>query len=105
NTARVVERLPVTTFPDAVAAPVREPVVCAQWLPPTGDEADARTDVFAGSEVPLSAGQAPVTPVQADGAGPNVDAVFVPPGRCLYVQSVHPYLVADTGVRFTVQDA
>ena len=105
NIARVVESLPVATFPDAVDAPVQEPVVCAQWLPPTGDQTDAHTAVFAGSVVPLSAGQAAVTLAQADGFGPNVDAAFVPPGRCLYVQSVHAYLVADTGVRFAVQDA
>ena len=104
NAARVVDKLPVATFPDIVAAPVGEPVVCARWLPPTGNEKDARSAVLAGSGVSLVDGQASVALAQADGVGPNVDAVFVPPGRCLYVQSIHSYIVADTGVRFGVKD-
>jgi type VII secretion protein EccB len=95
-----VERLPVATFPDTVTPPLRDAVVCAQWVPASG-----RSTVLAGSAVPLAAGQVPVALAQADGIGPNVDAVFVPPGRCLYVQSTHRYLIADTGVRFGVRDA
>ncbi|HUM00593.1 MAG TPA: type VII secretion protein EccB, partial [Mycobacterium sp.] len=57
------------------------------------------------SAVPLATGQAPVGLAQADGTGPNADAVFVPPGRCLDVESTHRYLIADTGVRFGVRDA
>jgi type VII secretion protein EccB len=94
-----VERLPVATFPDT-ALPLRAAVVCAQWLAPSGGSI-----VSAGSAIPLAAGQVPVVLAQADGVGPNVDAVFVPPGRCFYVQSTHRYLLADTGVRFAVKDA
>ena len=73
--------------------------MCAQWLP------DDTTDGLDGSALPLAAGQTPVALAQADGTGPNADAAFVPPGRCLYVDSTHRYLVADTGVRFGVRDA
>ena len=97
-----VETLPVTKFPDTVAAVARDAVVCAQWRP--GEAKDGSNTVLAGSAVPLAAGQAPVALAQADGIGPNVDAAFVPPGRCLYVESMHRYLIADTGVRFGVQD-
>jgi hypothetical protein len=38
----------------------------------------------------------------ADGIGPNVDAAYVPSGRCLFIQSPQWYLVSDTGVRYGV---
>ncbi|MGB8503440.1 type VII secretion protein EccB [Mycobacterium sp.] len=98
-----VETLPITTFPDMVAAPTRDDVVCAQWLP--GDTTEGRSTVLTGSAVPLATGQAPVGLAQADGLGPNADAVFVPPGRSVYAESTHRYLIADTGVRFGVPDA
>jgi hypothetical protein len=60
--------------------------------------------VLAGTTIPL-AGRAPVALAQADGAGPRLDAVFVPPGRCLYVRSTNLYLIADTGVRYEMPDA
>lgn len=94
-----VQNLPVATFPDSVSAPVAAKVVCAQWRP-----ADTVT-VMAGAELPLAAGQSPVALAQADGLGSNPDAVLVPPGRCLFVDSTHRYLVTDTGVRFAVHDA
>jgi len=93
-----VHTLSVAKFPDTVDAPVRSEVVCAQWLP------DNTTTVLTASTLPLAAGQSPVVLAQADGTGPNADAAFVPPGRCLYVESTHRYLVADTGVRFGVKD-
>ena len=94
-----IQMLPVTTFPETVSSPVGDDVVCAQWLP------SGATTVLTGSAVPLATGQAPVGLAQADGTGPNADAVFVPPGRCLDVESTHRYLIADTGVRFGVRDA
>ncbi len=94
-----VQTLPVTTFPDAMTPPVADDVVCAHWLP------SDTTTIFTGPALPLAAGQSPVALAQADRTGPNADAAFVPPGRCLYVQSTHRYLVADTGVRFGVRDA
>lgn len=94
-----VRSLPVTAFPDTVSAPMPAKVICAQWRP------DGATTVMTGSGLPLAAGESPVALAQADGPGPNADAVFVPPGRCLFVDSTHRYLVADTGVRFAVRDA
>jgi type VII secretion protein EccB len=93
-----VETLSVTTFPDTVASPVGDRTVCAQWLP------DGRSAVLAGARLPVADGEMPVALTQADGEGPSADAVFVPPGRCLYVESTHRYLVTDTGVRFAVRD-
>jgi type VII secretion protein EccB len=92
-----VETLPVATLPDKVTTPVRDATVCAQWV-------RGRTAVWAGSRLPLAEGQGPVSLAQADGVGPNADAVFVPAGRCLDVESTHRYLVTDTGVRFAVRD-
>ncbi len=97
------EKLPLSTFPDAAAAPARDNVVCAQWL--ADNSGEGRSRVLVASAVPLVAGQAPVVLAQADGIGPNADAVLIPPGRCVYVESTHRYLVADTGVRFGVRDA
>ena len=56
----------------------------------------------------MPAGQAPVTLAQADGAGPALDAVYLPPGRSAYVRANGRvgtrYLVTDTGVRFAIHD-
>ena len=45
---------------------------------------------------------------QADGSGPALDAVYLPPGRSAYVRGVAEpatrYLVTDTGVRFAIHD-
>lgn len=95
----VVERLPVSTYPSEPPTIVSAPVVCAHWLPRASG-----TTVLTGQGVPLGSGQAPVALVQADGSGPNIDAVFVPPGRSVYTQASRRYLVADTGVRFGVAD-
>lgn len=54
--------------------------------------------------LPLPAGQAPVSLSQADGRGPALDAVYLPPGRNAYVRAGARYLVTDTGVRFAIHD-
>jgi hypothetical protein len=45
---------------------------------------------------------------QADGPGPALDAVYVPPGASAYVRAGDNagarYLITDTGVRFAVHD-
>jgi type VII secretion protein EccB len=99
----IVESHALPTLPDTATSPVREPVVCAHWRP-AADSATERSELLSGSQVPLRADQTPVALAQADGVGPNVDAAFVPPGRCLYVESTHRYLGADTGVRFSVDN-
>jgi type VII secretion protein EccB len=92
-----LQTLPVATFPDSAVRPIDEAVVCAQWAPDDGAVAAFGTPV-----VPVDPAGAAVRMAQADGMGPNVDAVFVPPGRCLFVQSPQRYIVSDTGVRFGV---
>ena len=99
STTPIVERLPVTTYPTGAVTLTADPVVCVHW-PRLGESA-----VLVGPTLPLGVGQTPVVLAQADGTGPNVDAVSAPPGRCVYVRSAHRYLVTDTGVRFGVQDA
>ena len=49
-----------------------------------------------------------MTLAQADGDGPALDAVYLPPGRSAYVGATGlsgtRYLVTDTGVRFAIHD-
>lgn len=101
--APVVTALPVAGLPDRAPA-VSEPAatICAGW-------GDARSVAFVtGAALPVPPGRAPVTLAQADGRGPALDAVYLPPGRCAYVRAGANagtrYLIADTGVRFAVPD-
>lgn len=101
----VLDTLPVASFPDAAPAITDGGnTVCAS------SESAARADValLTGSGLPLPPGRAPVALAQADGSGPALDAVYLPPGRSVYVRGGGPadtrYLVADTGVRFAVHD-
>jgi ESX secretion system ATPase EccB len=63
---------------------------------------------LAASGLPVPVGQMPVTLSQADGHGPALDAVYLPPGRSAYVRGNGRvgtrYLVTDTGVRFAIHD-
>jgi type VII secretion protein EccB len=113
----IVNTLPVSAFPDRAPTPLDGgvPTLCASWAAPSGHVDIAFS---AGIGLPVPAGQAPVTLAQADGHGPALDAVYLPPGRTAYVRS-RPlsgdlmgstaqtgtrYLVTDTGVRFAVHD-
>jgi type VII secretion protein EccB len=108
-----VAELPVSTFPDRVSAPLvaGDTTLCVQWANAPSGGADIA--VLAGG-LPVLAGQTPVALSQADGNGPAVDAVYVPPGRIAYVRSIGlsgdtsragtRYVVTDTGVRFAVHD-
>jgi hypothetical protein len=98
-------------FADAVAAPPASPsTLCVNWA----RLHDGRADITlsAGDGLPLPAGEAPAALAQADGEGPALDAVYLPPGRSAYVRSTGVaaqeggarYLIADTGVRFGVGD-
>lgn len=103
--ADVVDTLPTATHPDRVV--ITEPaVLCAHWAMDGGDVTTTLVDA-----VP----PAPVLDLaQADGAGPNVDAVFVPPGRSVFARPVSVtgggggaqprYLMTDRGVLFGVPD-
>lgn len=109
----VVNTLPVATFPGSAPTPVgaEETTLCLAWAQAGSGHADLH---FLTGGLPVPAGQAPVALAQADGQGPAVDAVYVPPARSAYVRpaglSGHPtpsgtrYFVADTGVRFAVHD-
>ena len=105
--AAIVDTLPVASFPD------RAPTLldgggdlCATWGPaPSGRSAVA---LLAGPGLPVPPGHAPVTLSQADGRGPALDAVYLPPGRSAFATGDGPggtrYLVTETGVRFAVHD-
>ncbi len=108
-----VTRLPVSDFPDrafpqSVAAGT---TVCVRWAHAASGRA---TVSFSLGGLPVPVGQAPVALAQADGKGPAIDAVYLPPGRVAYVRSTSlsggdsragiRYLISDTGVRFGVDD-
>ncbi|HEU0192361.1 MAG TPA: type VII secretion protein EccB [Mycobacterium sp.] len=84
--------------------------LCVTWTRLPGGETGLI--VSAGAGLPLPAGQAPVALAQADGDGPALDGVYLPPGRCAYLRAAAVagpadgarYLVTGTGVRFTVGD-
>jgi ESX secretion system ATPase EccB len=102
----VANTLPVSTFPDRApaAADGGDTTYCATWAPGRSDG-----DAFlTGTGLPVPGGQLPVTLAQADGAGPALDAVYLPPGRSAHVRANGRigtrYLVTDTGVRFAIHD-
>jgi type VII secretion protein EccB len=100
----VLGALPVAEFPDQIDAPLADDVsvLCSSW-------AKGKVTIAAGAGLPLSNRQVPIPLAQADGEGPAVDAVFVPPGRSAYVASTGTaaatgQLVTDTGVRYPIAD-
>ncbi|OBH65978.1 type VII secretion protein EccB [Mycobacterium colombiense] len=102
--APVVAELPVALFPDrAPTLSQSAGTLCASW-------AEAKTAVAFLEEVglPIPSGRAPVALAEADGDGPGLDAVYVPPGASAYVRAGDEagtrYLIADTGVRFAIHD-
>lgn len=100
----ILGALPVAEFPDHIDAPLADdvPVLCSSW-------AAGKVTIRAGTGLPLSDRQEPIPLAQADGDGPAIDAVFVPPGRSAYVASTGTgaatgQLVTDTGVRYPIAD-
>ncbi|WP_305799921.1 type VII secretion protein EccB [Mycobacterium sp. 1164966.3] len=101
--APIVNTLPVASFPDRAPTPVDAGnTLCATWAPGPAGRADI--GFLVGSGLPVPAGQSPVRLSQADGNGPALDAVYLPPGRSAYVRAGRRYLVTDTGVRFAIHD-
>ncbi|MDT5222700.1 MAG: hypothetical protein QOG19_107 [Mycobacterium sp.] len=113
--APIVDTLPVSGFPDQAPRPSdgSEPnTVCAAWVPVQSGPADIA--LLTGSGPPVPAAQQAVALAQADGRGPAVDAVYLPPGRSAYVaaQSLTGagaraggrFLVTDTGARYAIHD-
>lgn len=110
----IPEAAPMDRLPDVPGGPAVPPAdtvtLCVNWarLPDGG----ADITLSCGDGPPLPAGQQPVALAQADGAGPALDAVSLPPGRSAYVRSAgvsgqaggERYLVAETGVRFPIGD-
>jgi type VII secretion protein EccB len=113
RTTNSVTRLPVSEFPDrAQLLPVADgAAVCARWAAMASGRVAVTLSV---GGLPIPAGQAPVVLTQNDGEGPAVDAVYLPPGRTVYVRATSVsganaragtrYLIGDTGVRYSVHD-
>ncbi|KLO26643.1 hypothetical protein ABW16_19270 [Mycolicibacter heraklionensis] len=114
---RRVSALLLNAIPEAPpAAPARHRVgfrvgsapatLCAHW------RADDPTGATLSSGVRLPAGETPTVLAQADGPGPALDGVYLPAGHSAYVRAADTsgraggvgYLIADSGVRFTVDD-
>jgi type VII secretion protein EccB len=112
----IVTGLSVTTFPQHARTPVGRAdgrAVCAQWRPRGSTSSSSNTVVLNGgsrSEDLLDAGVL----AQADGEGPNVDAVVISGGASAYVRSARisgddgttgaRFMVSDAGVLFGVHD-
>jgi type VII secretion protein EccB len=108
-----VTELPVATFPDQAPTPLDtgRTTLCVGWrhAAPGGVET-----TFSAGGLPIPVGQEPVKLSQADGTGPAVDNVYLPPGHSAYVRgtalsAASPeagtrYLITDTGVRFAIHD-
>ncbi|OBH08380.1 type VII secretion protein EccB [Mycobacterium sp. E1747] len=101
--APIVDVLPVAGFPDRTPTLSDDGgTLCVSWqAAPPGHGGPA---LLSGDRLPLPPGQAPVTLSRADGSGPALDAVYVPPGRSAYAQVGTRYLVTDTGARFPIHD-
>ncbi|MBJ7337261.1 type VII secretion protein EccB [Mycolicibacterium sp.] len=106
-TLPISHSLPVGTFPQRAHTPVGVAdgqTVCARWRP------GASANRTSSSNTVVVVGESPYRRradlAQADGEGPNVDAVAMPGGASAYVQSAR--IVGDdgaTGARFLVTDA
>jgi type VII secretion protein EccB len=109
----IVTSLPVTTLPRHASTPVGRAdgrVVCMQWRP---GGASLNSVVLSGDSRSLD-DWGTTALAQADGEGPNVDAVVVPGGACAYVRSARivgddgasgaRFLLTDAGVLFGIRD-
>lgn len=111
--APAATRLPVSGFPDQAKTPplTDDGTLCASWTYAASGKVDI---AFSVGELPLPDGEGSVSLAQADGKGPAVDAVYLPPGRSAYVRATGlsggnvragtRYFVSDTGVRYAVHD-
>lgn len=106
SAAPILNSLPVAGYPDRPPTLSNEgSTLCVSWQAARSGHSEVS---FLVGELPLPHGRSPVTLSQADGRGPALDAVYVPPGRSAFVRadagSDTRYLVTDTGVRFAVHD-
>ncbi|OBH07553.1 type VII secretion protein EccB [Mycobacterium sp. E2699] len=104
--AAVANTLPLAGFPDRAPELDGGSILCVTARPGTSGNFDIA--FLIGSGLPVPAGRAAVPLSQADGRGPALDAVFLPPGHSAYVRDGNRagarYLVTDTGVRFAIRD-
>lgn len=78
------------------------PVACSAW---DGQESGTISITVSGDDrLPLPEGMRAVQVPGADGAGDNVDRVFLPPGQAALVRGVVPGQDPDTGSIFLVTD-
>lgn len=104
----IPEAPPAATVDPAERLNVRAAAVtlCTHW------RADDPAGITMSTGVDLPAGEAPTVLAQADGPGPALDGVYLPPGHSAYVRAAGTsgqtggagYLIADSGVRCTVDD-
>jgi type VII secretion protein EccB len=111
--APAVTRLPVSGFPEQVKSPppTEDATLCARWTYAASGNVDV---AFSVGGLPLSVDEVPASLAQADGEGPAVDAVYLPPGRSAYVRATGlsggnvragtRYFISDNGVRYAVHD-
>jgi type VII secretion protein EccB len=103
----ILDTLQVSTFPERGGAST-DAIICARWqLSATG----ANTAVVVGNSLRIGD---PMPLAQADGDGPAVDGVSIPPGRSAYVRSISVagddastgalYFINDSGVAFGLRD-
>jgi type VII secretion protein EccB len=108
--AQIVDTLPVGTFPERAPGDAGLSSAANTLCVSSGTTASGHPGIafLTATGLPLRVGQVPVALSQADGRGPALDAVYLPPGRSAYVRgSGGPgarYLVTDTGVRFAIHD-
>jgi type VII secretion protein EccB len=104
------DSLPVSTYPrrsGAVLGARDGAVLCVRWLPD-----GPKTVLWMGDSLPADGD--PTALAQADGDGPHIDDVVMPPGRSAYVRAGSLagdggdqgplYLVTNTGVLFGIRD-
>lgn len=114
-----LDHLPVDSFPEAIPRivdPFDNPTACLTWSPIESEDGRDRASstLSVGRMLPVGETAVPVVPAQADGPGPNADAVYIPPGFGMYAQStsITPdtgrrgslFYIADTGVRYGITD-
>jgi type VII secretion protein EccB len=109
-----VNDLEVANYPETAPSIVDHATECLTWEPVARDSSGgATTRVLIGPGLPGT--PKPVELVQADGSGPNLDAVYLPAGTGVFAKAVQApssgehgdslrYL-SDTGVRYGVDEA
>ncbi|GAB7071927.1 type VII secretion protein EccB [Mycobacterium hodleri] len=104
----VADQLPIGSFPWQARTPVGAAdgyAVCARWQP-GGTARTSSNTVVASGDSPYRDAVSVTALAQADGTGPDVDAVAMPGGASADVRSAR--IVGDdgsTGARFLVSDA